>query len=51
MATRLILDCSKHMPIKVNHKEIQADGYHTVTINDEQPNDPIFGKYEKKYSF
>lgn len=35
-------DSSKHMPIKVDHKETQADGYHTVKINKEQPNDQKF---------
>ncbi|CAG2193458.1 unnamed protein product [Mytilus edulis] len=40
--TGLILGCSKHMPIKVDNNETQADGYHTMTINEEQPNDSIF---------
>ncbi|XP_076096586.1 uncharacterized protein LOC143067316 isoform X2 [Mytilus galloprovincialis] len=34
--------CSKHMPIKVDINETQADGSHTMTINEEQPNDSIF---------
>lgn len=48
MTTGLILGCSKHMPIKVDINETQADGSHTMTINEEQPNDSIFGKYMKK---
>lgn len=59
MITHLFLECSKHISNKVDNQDTPANGYHTMTTNEEQvpsdeSNELIPGNYifeNKQYSY